>query len=266
MSNLVLSRERELPLNTGYSFEDENQQDPTEDDFMAFADAGEEPEELEDDQENHPEAQEEYYEEEPEQAQETLDPEEAKNRKMDLLISLENYYKQGYQPSRHLDMTNSLEDIETEVTLIKKRISVNGGLQICRGLMMSCINGIEALSTVYNPDSPLVGWSKQEYTKLDSYDQVLSEIYLKWSPRLTEWGPEITLLLMLTFSATNHVMSVKSSKTEGNPNWMDKLNDIKDSEEFGGPSQDVMDEYESFMNSPEPAKKPRKPRKKKESA
>jgi hypothetical protein len=124
---------------------------------------------------------------------------------------------------RRLTISNSLQEIKSEVIRIQKDIEITTGINYSRNGLMFCINTIEMLSKNYI--DTLDGWSNVMMTDINnnSYDQVLEELYEKYSKHIS-MGPEIKLISMIAGSA--FMFSLQKSLVDrslNNPSLFDSI-------------------------------------------
>ncbi len=161
-----------------------------------------------------------------------LSPQEIMKKKRKALLHIKILNMQGYEPFRDVGITNILEDIlEVEEEQIERR-SLANGIEFQKKLLVGATYIGELLNNKYDPfDLKLDGWSEQVYEDRDEYNEVLEELYYKYSDQMA-MAPEVKLLMMLGGSAMMFHFS-KSLMNSGNlevPNFeniMKKYPEIK---------------------------------------
>lgn len=163
---------------------------------------------------------------EPEPEKPTLSPQEIMKKKRKMLLHIRIMAGQGYEPYTQVGITNTIEEIEEVEEDQKARRSLANGIEFAKKLLVGATYGIEWLNHRYNPvDAHLDGWSEQIYEDRDEYNEVLEELYTKYSGE-GHMMPELKLLMMLGGSALMFHFS-KSLMSSGNvdiPNFEKIMN------------------------------------------
>jgi len=211
----------------------------------------------------------------------SLSPQEIRTRKIDGLDRLQQYIDaRRYHPKVDLDMNNSLEDIENEVARVQRRIQREAGISQARNILLFCTSGIENIASwTSEGKTPLVGWHQEVKFSVDAndYDEVLSELYQKYSPSVSLFGPEIQLLFLLISSATIHCTGVfkrplaqqnqqqsQNQSQQQSHQPMASTDGIiydearEDIKEFTGLSSDTQEMFDDYMQQTEKKRAPRK--------
>lgn len=138
---------------------------------------------------------------------------EALMMKREILFEFERLRSKGYRlphgPAMY-SMETSLEEMQHEYVRIRKNKELDAGVMFQRNMMMTCVSGIEFLTTNFSPiDCKLEGWSHKVSDDIDSYDDIFEELYVKYRGQ-SNMGPEMRLLMCLAgsavmFSAQNRI-------------------------------------------------------------
>ena len=128
------------------------------------------------------------------------------------------------------------------------------------------------MTTYVDQDTALLGW----HDKVDfavtagDYDDVLQELYIKYSSSFAAFGPEITLIFMLVTSATIHCVNSNSKKSNtkaslfnnySSPENQDNYSEAEEPQEFTGLSSDTQEMFDNFINQQGEKKAKKKSRK-----
>jgi hypothetical protein len=126
--------------------------------------------------------------------------EEIEREKAVYLSKLNRLLAKPNVTGRHLTSAHSLSEIKAEVFRVQKDIEIVNGLNYSKQGLMFCVNTLEMLSKGFTDN--LDGWSHVMMNDINSnnYDQVLEELYEKYSKHVTA-GPEVRLLFMIASSA-----------------------------------------------------------------
>ena len=132
--------------------------------------------------------------------------EEIQKEKSDYLSRLYRLEKQGHVIHRKLGMEHDLQDIKNEYFKIKRDIEIDNGVDMCKSGLMFCLKGIEMLNQKFDPIGvDLDGWSGSVAKKHNDYNDVLEELYIKYSNTISA-GPEMKLIFMLAGSGFQFAM------------------------------------------------------------
>lgn len=132
----------------------------------------------------------------------SLNPEQQRIKKMDMLRKLGELTQYGVKLSQNYNMQSDYfimkQEYELHTNIRAKQNSVNW----MSSLMMNCIYGLEIMNDKYNPfDLKLAGWSQQINADANSYYEVFGEIYEKYNKPGKNMSPELKLMLMVSGSA-----------------------------------------------------------------
>jgi len=134
-------------------------------------------------------------------AEERLSPEELLKLKRKKLLHIKVMTMQGYEPFRPVGLMNTVEEInEVEEEQMARRGLANA-IEFQKKLLVGFSYLVEMGNKKYDPfDLNLEGWSDQIYEERDEYNEVLEELYYKYSDHVT-MIPEVKLVMMLGMSA-----------------------------------------------------------------
>uniref|UniRef100_A0A6C0H796 Uncharacterized protein n=1 Tax=viral metagenome TaxID=1070528 RepID=A0A6C0H796_9ZZZZ len=153
-------------------------------------------------------------------------------KKIELLRRLSEIKSKGYQLSKDYDFNSSIDEMEYEYDLLKSFADKRNGVKIIRNGLLQAISVVEFLNDKYDPfDFHLSGWSEHISVEIDSWDDVLEEIFEKYKGSGRQMAPEIKLLYLLIASASAfHFTKSYASKLPGldqllssNPNLLSSI-------------------------------------------
>ena len=163
-------------------------------------------------------------------------------KKIELLRRLSEIKSKGYQLSKEYDFNSSIDEMEYEYDLLKSFADKRNGVKIIRNGLLQAISVVEFLNDKYDPfDFHLSGWSEHISVEIDSWDDVLEEIFEKYKSSGRQMAPEIKLLYLLIASASAfHFTKSYASKLPGldqllssNPNLLSSIiNNNKEKSKF----------------------------------
>jgi hypothetical protein len=167
---------------------------------------------------------------------------ELRIKKIELLRRLSEIKSKGYQLSKEYDFNSSIDEMEYEYDLLKSFADKRNGVKIIRNGLLKAISVVEFLNDKYDPfDFHLSGWSEHISVEIDSWDDVLEEIFEKYKSSGRQMAPEIKLLYLLIASASAfHFTKSYASKLPGldqllssNPNLLSSIiNNNKEKSKF----------------------------------
>lgn len=132
-----------------------------------------------------------------------LSPQEARMRKIELLRKLSELKAKGYELSKSYDFNSSIEEMEYEYELLKSFANKRNGVKLYKNILLNTASAVEFLNDKYDPfDFQLTGWSEHMSVEVDSYDEVIEEIYEKYKGSGKKMAPELKLLLLVVASAS----------------------------------------------------------------
>ena len=171
-----------------------------------------------------------------------LQPHEIKIKKIELLRKLSEIKAKGYQLSKDYDFNSTIDEMEYEYELVRSFADKRNGVKIFRNSLLQAVSVVEFLNDKYDPfDFHLSGWSEHVSIEIESWEDVLEEIYEKYKGSGRKMAPEIKLLyLMIASASAFHFTRAHSSKLPGldsllaaNPSLLSNIiNSKKDSSQF----------------------------------
>jgi hypothetical protein len=152
-----------------------------------------------------------------EQAPKPLTQQEIRMKKIELLRKLCEIKAKGYQLSKEYDFNSSLEEMEYEYELLRSFADKRNGVKIFKSGMLQAVSVIEFLNDKYDPfDFQLSGWGEHMSVEIDSWEDVLEEIYEKYKGSGKKMAPEIKLLYLIIASGSAfHFSKSQASKLPG---------------------------------------------------
>jgi hypothetical protein len=161
-----------------------------------------------------------------------LTQQEVRMKKIELLRKLCEIKSKGYQLSKDYDFNSSLEEMEYEYELLRSFADKRNGVKIFKNGLLQAVSVVEFLNDKYDPfDFHLSGWGEHMSVEVDSWEDVLEEIYEKYKGTGKKMAPEIKLLYLIIASASAfHFTKSQSSKLPGldsvlssNPGLLSKI-------------------------------------------
>ncbi len=149
-------------------------------------------------------------------------------KKIEMLRKLCDLKSKGYKLSKEYDFNSSIEEMEYEYDLLKSFADRRNGIKLYKNTIINFTNLVEFFNDKYDPFGvQLAGWSEHMSVEVDSYDDVLEELYEKYKGAGKSMPPEIKLLILIGFSASafhfskkhmsNLPMGTASVSSGGNP-------------------------------------------------
>ena len=150
-----------------------------------------------------------------------LTPQQIRFKKTELLRKLSELKQKGYKLTQEYSFNSTIEEMESEYDLLKSIADKRNGLKLYKNLLLNACSVAEFLNDKYDPFSfQLSGWSEHMSVEVDSYEDVLEELYEKYKGRGTNLPPEMKLLFLILASASAfHFSKAHLSKMPG----MDKV-------------------------------------------
>lgn len=171
-----------------------------------------------------------------------LSPQEVRMKKIELLRKLSELKTKGYDLSKSYDFNSSIEEMEYEFELLKSFANKRNGVKLYKNILLNTVSAVEFLNDKYDPfDFQLIGWSEHMSVEVDSYDEVIEEIYEKYKGTGKKMPPEIKLLMLIVASASAFHFSKSTFKNlpgvdkvlQNNPDLIAKMmNPQKESSQF----------------------------------
>ncbi len=132
-----------------------------------------------------------------------LTAQEIRMKKIEMLRKLSELKQKGYKLSKEYDFNSSLEDMEYEYDLLKSFANKRNGIKLYKNVLLNVCSVTEFLNDKYDPfNFQLNGWSEHMSVEVDSYDDVLEELYEKYKGRGGTMPPEMKLLFLVLASAS----------------------------------------------------------------
>lgn len=146
-----------------------------------------------------------------------LNEKEIKLKKIEMLRKLSELKSKGYELSKEYNFHSSLEDMEYEYELLKSYADKNNGVKLYKNLLVNSVALVEFFNEKYDPfDFQLEGWSEHMSLEVDSYDEVMEELYEKYRGSGKSMPPEIKLMFLVTASgAAFHYSKAAAKKGAG---------------------------------------------------
>jgi hypothetical protein len=146
-----------------------------------------------------------------------LTQQEIRLRKIEMLRKLSEIKAKGFELSKDYDFNSMLEEMEYEYDLLKSFADKRNGVKLFRGGILQAVSVIEFLNDKYDPfDFHLSGWGDHLSVEIDSWENVLEEIYEKYKGTGKQMAPEIKLLYLVIVSASAfHFTKSQSSSLPG---------------------------------------------------
>ena len=171
-----------------------------------------------------------------------LTPHEIKIKKIELLRKLSEIKAKGYQLSKDYDFNSTIDEMEYEYELLRSFADKRNGVKIFRNSLLQAVSVVEFLNDKYDPfDFHLSGWSEHVSIEIDTWEDVLEELYEKYKGSGRKMAPEIKLLyLMIASASAFHFTRAHASKLPGldsllasNPGLLSSIiNSKKESSQF----------------------------------
>tara|TARA_B100001248_G_C27382726_1_gene457919 strand:- start:628 stop:1902 length:1275 start_codon:yes stop_codon:yes gene_type:complete len=138
---------------------------------------------------------------------------ESRMKKIELLRKLSELKSKGYDLSKTYDFSSSIEEMEYEYELLKSFANKRNGIKLFKSCLCNGISIIEMLNDKYDPfDFHLTGWSEHMSVEVDSYEEVLEELYEKYKGTGKSMPPEVKLILLIVASASAYHFSKSTFK------------------------------------------------------
>lgn len=112
----------------------------------------------------------------------------------------------GIKIDRIPDMSWSVKELRSLAQQLKVQVEMKNSLKFSKMALMTCVSGLEFLNNRYDPLSlPLDGWANQVWSEIDTYDEVLQELYIKYRSTI-HVSPELKLVMMLMGSMFSYTV------------------------------------------------------------
>ena len=147
----------------------------------------------------------------------SLSDRDMKRKKRQMIKSLNDWQEKGWiKDTSRYNMDSNYDDIEDEYESALDDKRKRDSVKVQQNWMITMINTIEYGNSMFDPFGvSLDGWGEAVSEDIDSYDEILGELYEKYKGG--KMSPELSLLLRLGFSASVVHFSNKalSSATPG---------------------------------------------------
>ena len=131
-----------------------------------------------------------------------LTQQEIRIKKIELLRKLSEIKTKGFSLTKEYDFNSSIDEMDYEYALLKSFVDKRNSVKVFKSGLLQTVSIIEFLNDKYDPfDFHLQGWGEHMSVEVDSYDDVLEELYEKYKGSGKGMPPEVKLLLLLTASA-----------------------------------------------------------------
>jgi len=162
---------------------------------------------------------------------------EIRMKKIELLRRLSEIKTRGYKLSKEYDFNSSIEEMQYEYDLLKSFAEKRNGIKIYKNILLNVTSAVEFLNDKYDPfEFHLSGWSEHLSYDIDSYDDVLEDLYEKYKGSGKKMPPEIKLLLLIIASASAFHFTKSQSNTSklnmGSNILGNLMNNKKESSQF----------------------------------
>lgn len=132
-----------------------------------------------------------------------LTAQQIRMKKIEMLRKLSEIKAKGYELSKKYDFNSSIEEMEYEYELLKSFANKRNGIKLYKNIILNTASAIEFLNDKYDPfEFKLSGWSEHMSVEVDSYEDVLEELYEKYKGKGSSMPPEIKLVLLIVTSAS----------------------------------------------------------------
>ena len=161
-----------------------------------------------------------------------ITPQELKMKKIELLRKLSEIKAKGFELSKDYSFKSSIEEMEYEYELLKSFANKRQGVKLYKNILLNSVSAMEFMNDKYDPFSfQLSGWSEHVSVEVDSWDDIIEEIYEKYKGAGQNMACELKLMLLMTSSAAAFHHSKSTFKNipgldkiiENNPNILNKL-------------------------------------------
>jgi len=135
----------------------------------------------------------------------SLNPQEIRIKKIELLRRLSEIKMKGYNLTKEYNFTSSIEEMEYEYGLLKSFADKRNGIKLYKSFLLNTVSLVEFANDKYDPfDFKLSGWSEHMSIEVDSWDDVLEELYEKYKTSGGTWPPELKLALLIIGSGAGY--------------------------------------------------------------
>jgi hypothetical protein len=140
--------------------------------------------------------------------------EEIQTKKFDLLCKFERLRDKGVKLPKTFSMSSSLDEMELEYKRLVEHRQMDNSVKMQRRMLISFASGFEFLNSKFNNpfDLNIDGWSEHLSEEIDSYDDVMEELFYKYKDTVN-MAPELKLAMMVGSSAFWYHLTSNMSKT-----------------------------------------------------
>jgi hypothetical protein len=168
--------------------------------------------------------------------------------KRKILTRLRRYeMRKGIKLDTPVSLHTPIDELRLELEIINKELRMSSAVENSKKMITMCVFGIEIMNNKFDPlDIYLDGWSASVNEDIDSYDEILEELYDKYYNTI-DASPEIRLIGGLMMSAIMYNISHKML-TPGNSSFLSKVakghqeTQINSTMNVSGPSGGMADE------------------------
>jgi len=166
-----------------------------------------------------------------------MSAQETRMKKIELLRRLSEIKTKGYKLSKEYNFNSSIEEMQYEYDLLKSFAEKRNGIKLYKNILLNVTSAVEFVNEKYDPfDFHLSGWSEHLSYDIDSYDDVLEDLYEKYKGTGKKMPPEIKLFLLIIASASAFHFTKSQSNTSkinmGSNILGNLMNNKKDSSQF----------------------------------
>ena len=130
-----------------------------------------------------------------------LTPQEVRMKKIELLRRLSEIKSKGYNLTKEYDFSSSIEEMEYEYALLKSFADKRNGTKLYKNILLNGISLFEFVNDKYDPfEFKLNGWSEHMSIEIDSYEDIIEELYEKYKSTGKSTPPEIRLVFLILAS------------------------------------------------------------------
>lgn len=146
-----------------------------------------------------------------------LSEKEIKLKKIEYLKKLSDLKSQGFELTQEFNFNSSLSDMECEYEVLKRYVDEKNGVKLYKNLLINGVALIEFFNDKYNPfEFHLEGWSEHMSVEVDSFEDVLRELYEKYRGNGRNIPPELKLVgLVFASGAAFHYSKSTLGKAVG---------------------------------------------------
>jgi hypothetical protein len=132
-----------------------------------------------------------------------LTPQQIRIKRIELLRKLSDIKSKGFKLSKEYDFNSSIEEMEYEYDLLKSFAERRNGIKLYKNTILNVSNILEFFNNKYDPFGiKLDGWSEHMNVEIDSYDDVMEELYEKYKSSGKSMPPELKLFMLVVASAS----------------------------------------------------------------